>query len=175
MFLLLALALMGPHTYTVQPGDTLSAIAQDELGSAGLWPSLCHANRIPDCDLIFPGQRLTLATGRPVAAEPAARVEPSRFVRGGILSYRGLEGLWESAGGPAWAASTAACIAEHESGGQQYATGPVGEKGYWQINPAAWPPSMATYDPYGNARAAVIISDYGRSWAAWTTAPACGV
>lgn len=176
MFLLLALALMGPHTYTVKPGDTLSAIAQDELGSAGLWPSLCHANRIRDCDLIFPDQRLTLDLGRPVTqARPAARVEPSRFVGGGTLSYGGLEALWESAGGPSWAAPTAACIAEHESGGRQYATGPYLERGYWQINPAAWPPSMATYDPYGNARAAVIISDYGRSWSAWTTAPMCGV
>lgn len=177
MFLLMALALMGPHTYTVQPGDTLSAISQHELGSAGLWPSLCHANGIKNCDLIFPDQRLTLDIKRPVAVrtERVGRVEPSRFVGGGTLSYSGLEGLWEAAGGPSWAAPTAACIAERESGGQQYATGPVGERGYWQINPWSWPPSMATYDPYGNARAAVVISDYGRSWLAWTTAPMCGV
>jgi hypothetical protein len=169
---------MSPHAYTVQSGDTLSAIAQHELGSAGRWPSLCAANGIKNCDLIFPGQRLTLNLAR-VPARAAERVtrpvKPSRFVGGGTLGYQGLEGLWEAAGGPSWAAPTAACIAEHESGGRQYATGPVGERGYWQINPAAWPPSMATYNPYGNARAAVKISNYGRDWSAWTTAPMCGV
>jgi len=33
------------------------------------------------------------------------------------------------------AALTAASIAMAESGGNQYATGSVGERGYWQINP----------------------------------------
>lgn len=177
--LLLALALfVGPHTYTVQPGDTLSAIAQHELGSAGRWPSLCAANGIENCDLIFPGQRLTLSVGRAdPPARTAERVEPSRYVApsryGGTLGYQGLEGLWEAAGGPSWAAPTAACIAEHESGGQQYATGAAGERGYWQINPDHG--SLSTYDALGNARAAVSISNYGRDWSAWTTAPMCGV
>ncbi len=171
MFILLALAIiMAPHSYVVQPGDTLSAIAQHELGSAGRWPSLCAANKIVNCNLIYPGQVIDL-DGQPV--RQAARVEPSKFVASGTLSYQGLEGLWEAAGGPDWAAPTAACIAEHESGGQQYATGPVGERGYWQINPDHG--SLSTYDAYGNARAAVIISDYGRDWSPWTTAPMCGV
>lgn len=94
-------------------------------------------------------------------------------VSGGTLTYAGLEALWESAGGPAWAAPTAACIAEHESSGQQYATGAAGERGYWQINPDHG--SLSTYNAWGNAHAAVLISDYGRNWSAWTTRIYCGV
>lgn len=98
---------------------------------------------------------------------------PAAHSGGGFLSYTGLENLWVSAGGNPGAEATAACIAEHESGGNQYATGPYGERGYWQINPVNG--SLSTYDPYGNARAAIILSHNGSDWSAWTTAPMCGV
>jgi len=32
-------------TYTVQPGDTLRSIAQDQYGDAGMWPRIYEANR----------------------------------------------------------------------------------------------------------------------------------
>jgi LysM repeat protein len=85
----------------------------------------------------------------------------------GTLSCGGLEGLWRSAGGAPWAAVTAASIAEAESGGRQYATGSVGERGYWQINPVNG--ALSTYDAYGNARSAVIMSRDGTNWHPWTT------
>lgn len=85
----------------------------------------------------------------------------------GTLGCGGLEHLWESAGGAPWAAVTAASIAMAESGGSQYATGPYGERGYWQINPVNGP--LSTYDAYGNARAAVIMSHDGTDWSPWTT------
>jgi len=85
----------------------------------------------------------------------------------GTLSCGGLEALWESAGGSAAAAVTAASIAMAESGGNQYATGTVGERGYWQINPVNG--ALSTYDPHGNARAAVIMSADGTNWSPWTT------
>lgn len=47
-------------TYVVQTGDTLSAIAQRELGSAGRWPEIQRLNDIPNADLIYPGQTLRL-------------------------------------------------------------------------------------------------------------------
>jgi len=61
----------------------------------------------------------------------------------------------------------AASIAMAESSGQQFATGTVGERGYWQINPNHG--ALSTYDPLGNAKAAVIISDDGTDWTPWTT------
>ena len=85
----------------------------------------------------------------------------------GRLSCSGMEALWRSAGGSPSAAFVAASIAMAESGGNEYATGPDGERGYWQIHPDHG--ALSTYDPFGNARAAIIISDDGRDWSAWTT------
>lgn len=93
-------------------------------------------------------------------------------VHGGTLGYAGLERLWEQAGGSPRAAFLAAEIAMAESSGQQYATDTNGgrstDRGYWQINDAAHG-SLSTYDAYGNARAAVIISNNGRDWSPWVT------
>ncbi|MEG4879876.1 LysM peptidoglycan-binding domain-containing protein, partial [Microcoleus sp. K1-B6] len=51
------------RTYTVQPGDTLSIIAQKFYGDANLWQRIYDANRgiIGDNpDRIFPGQNLVI-------------------------------------------------------------------------------------------------------------------
>ena len=102
------------------------------------------------------------------AAVAAARVAASS---GGILSCRGLEGLWESAGGSPGTAFTAAEIAQAESSGRQYATNQNGngttDRGYWQIN-STWG-GLSTFDPAGNARAAVQISHDGTGWGPWVT------
>jgi len=90
---------------------------------------------------------------------------------GGTLDCWQLEALWESAGGNPADAFMAAEIATAESGGQQYATDSDGngttDEGYWQINTSHG--DLATYDPYGNARAAVIISADGTDWEPWVT------
>ena len=86
---------------------------------------------------------------------------------GGSLSCSGLEQLWKAAGGSAGDAVMAASIAMAESGGNQYATGGVGEEGYWQINPVNGP--LATYNPMGNAQAAVQLSGNGSNWSPWST------
>jgi hypothetical protein len=55
------------HEVVVEPGDTLSGIAEDELGNAGRWPSLYEANRDvigPNPDLIHPGQVIELPAAR---------------------------------------------------------------------------------------------------------------
>ena len=85
----------------------------------------------------------------------------------GTLSCSGLEQLWDSAGGNPADAFMAAEIAEAESGGNQYALSPTDDYGYWQINASNG--SLATYNAYGNARSAIILSDDGSNWNAWTT------
>jgi len=52
----------GAPTYTVQAGDTLSAIAQRHYGKASHWHAIFEANRdqINDPDKIRPGQVLNL-------------------------------------------------------------------------------------------------------------------
>ena len=82
------------------------------------------------------------------------------------MSCAGLEALWESAGGSSGAAFTAAEIAMAESSGRQYAAnanaGRSTDRGYWQINSVHG--SLSTYDPAGNARAAVLLSSDGTDW-----------
>lgn len=85
----------------------------------------------------------------------------------GTLSCSGLEALWENAGGSSGEAEMAASIAMAESGGNQYAVSPTDDVGYWQINESNG--SLATTDPYGNARAAIQLSGDGSNWGAWTT------
>lgn len=61
----------GPNTwealnvYVVQSGDTLSEIAEQQLGRADSWPDIFELNRalISDPDKIFPGQVLALPLG----------------------------------------------------------------------------------------------------------------
>jgi nucleoid-associated protein YgaU len=51
-----------PRLYTVRSGDSLSGIAQQQLGEASRWPEIFDLNRevITDPDRIFPGQVLVL-------------------------------------------------------------------------------------------------------------------
>ncbi|HEX6452129.1 MAG TPA: LysM peptidoglycan-binding domain-containing protein [Trebonia sp.] len=85
----------------------------------------------------------------------------------GTLGCSGLERLWEDAGGNPADAVIAASIAMAESGGNQYALSPTDDYGYWQINASNGP--LATFNPYGNARAAITLSDNGTNWSPWTT------
>ena len=86
----------------------------------------------------------------------------------GNLSCSGLEALWEAAGGSHAEAFMAAEIAMAESGGRQYAYSPTNDYGYWQIN-GSHGPAQATFNPMGNARAAIAISSNGSNWRPWTT------
>lgn len=90
---------------------------------------------------------------------------------GGTLDCRQLEQLWDAAGGNPSAAFMAAEVATAESSGRQYAyladSNGTADEGYWQINTSHG--SLATYDPYRNARAAVIISGNGTNWTPWVT------
>ncbi|WP_185996632.1 LysM peptidoglycan-binding domain-containing protein [Nocardioides campestrisoli] len=73
--------------YVVRPGDTLSEIAEDELGDADAYPSIFQASRdtaqadgarLTDPDLILPGWRLTVPVPgqQPTVESPAMQAEP---------------------------------------------------------------------------------------------------
>ena len=185
------------RTYAVRTGDTLSGVTQRFYGKDANWRSLYAANksRISNPNLIYVGEELRLPRHLPApAAMPAqssastTSYTPRHASSGGAsgassqaavstaatttnlsgtLGCGGLEALWVKAGGSPAVEVTAASIAMAESGGNQFATGTVGERGYWQINPVNG--SLSTYDAYGNARAAVIMSGNGTNWSPWTT------
>ncbi len=159
--------------YTVKPGDTLSSIAQRFYGSPARWQWLYQANRsvIKNPDVIYAGEVLNIPhqpAARSTTSTPSGpTVLTTSTVLSGTLSCPGLEELWEQAGGSHAEAVMAASIAMAESSGRQFATGAAGERGYWQIHPDHG--SLSTYDPLGNAKAAVIISGDGGNWTPWTT------
>jgi LysM repeat protein len=168
------------RTYTVRAGDTLSEIAQQFYGTTADWTWIYNDNRsvIQDPNDIYAGEALKIPSGATTAATTTATttytpkhvkaaVLTSTASLSGTLGCTQLEDLWEDAGGSQTEAFTAAEIAMAESGGNQFATGTVGERGYWQINPDHG--SLSTYDPMGNAKAAVIISADGTDWTPWTT------
>jgi len=163
-----------PAGHTVVPGDTLYGIAAETYGDGYDWPALCHANQdqIRDCNLIYPGQRLTIPvhlTADPVIIRHRLdHVIILKNYESGTLSCSGLETLWDDNGGNPRAAFLAAEIAMAESGGRQYAVSPTDDIGYWQINAPSWG-AMATFNPDGNARAAIEISHDGTNWEPWTT------
>jgi LysM repeat protein len=164
-------------TYTVRPGDTLSAIAARSYQDPSRWQWIYQANRatISNPNIIYVGQTLTIPYYAPsgtTAYTPrhanATALTSSAGRLSGTLSCSGLEALWETAGGSPAEAFMAAEIAMAESGGNQYALSPTNDYGYWQIN-GSHGPAEATYDAIGNARAAIAISDNGNNWYPWTT------
>jgi LysM repeat protein len=182
-----------PHigTYRVKSGDTLSSITQELFGNANLWPRLYDANeRVvgTDPNTIYPGEEITEVLGKHAAygatltavsdykprhasqahatSAVAAGGTPS-YTGGEYLSCRGLEGLWDSVGGNPADAEMAAAVAMAESGGYEYAYNPDDDKGFWQIN-WTWG-ALSTFNPTGNAEAAVKISDDGTDWNPWVT------
>ena len=181
------------RTYAVRAGDTLSGVTQRFYGKDANWRSLYAANesKISNPNLIYVGEELRLPRHLPAPAAMPARTTsytPRHASSGkaagtgshaavgtaatttdlsGTLGCGGLEALWVKAGGSPGVEVTAASIAMAESGGNQFATGTVGERGYWQINPVNG--SLSTYNAYGNARAAVIMSGDGTNWSPWTT------
>jgi LysM repeat protein len=100
---------------------------------------------------------------------PAHTTAQAPATLSGTLGCSGLEQLWDQAGGNPADATLAAGIAMAESSGQQDASSPAGDVGYWQINEPIWGSALATSDPMGNAKAAIQISNDGTNWGPWVT------
>ncbi len=111
------------------------------------------------------------ATGPAAAAEPHQGAVLDAYTRPltADYSFGALEHLWMAAGGSGRTAFHAACIAEHESGGNPRAISPTNDWGLWQIHNGG--PRML--NPAANAAVAVRMSDNGRNWSAWTTRRMC--
>ena len=164
------------RTYTVRSGDTLGKISASYYGNPADWTWIYDANKskIYNPDDIYVGESLTIPYNAPSTSSytpkhaKAAVLTSSTTTLSGTLGCTGLEQLWEAACGSSAEAFTAAEIAIAESGGRQYALSPTDDYGYWQIN-GSHGPAQATFDPTGNARAAVAISGDGHNWSPWTT------
>lgn len=85
------------RSYEVQPGDTLSGIAEEQLGDASRWPEIFVLNRdiISDPDEIFPGQVLTLPGDDPEHPPPRLYTVRAGDTLSGIAKKKlGDAGRW---------------------------------------------------------------------------------
>ncbi|MFI9272685.1 LysM peptidoglycan-binding domain-containing protein [Kitasatospora sp. NPDC052896] len=128
-----------PTSTTVRDGDTLSAIAQRELGSSDDWPQLFDANkgvqapdgeRLTDPNVVVPGMVLTIpgaqATPAPAAPAPAAPAPaapapaPAQAAPAPAAQQHdpGLEGDAHPAGAPGPSADARSATPAHPRGGR---------------------------------------------------------
>jgi LysM repeat protein len=183
--------LAAPTSYQVRAGDTLSIIAASQYGNSSTWPALWWINRkaIPNPNSLQVGQTLKLSSwhptvswlledalaasgsGAPASIVTTAFVKQSSAGYSADYSFSGLEALWVGAGGPASVESSAAAIAECESGGSVTAYNhSSGASGLWQIlgAPQNWTGSTDWFNPYTNAQAAVAkFKGAGDTFAPW--------
>jgi LysM repeat protein len=110
------------RTYTVQPGDTLTELAQ-RFGTTVA--ALAGTNGIADINVIDVDQVLTIPTGAVSTTAVPARREVSTSAGSHSQGRASLSGIW-------------ACIAARESGGNPAAASGNGYYGMFQFSPASW-------------------------------------
>jgi len=136
-----------PGSYTVRPGDTLSAIAASAYGNAADWPAVWWANRrqVPDPGMITAGERLQLpgshqvppwlarAALAAIAAPPAPAAPVSAGPAAAAVHAQASSPAPASSGGVNWAA-----IAACESGGNWSASTGNGFYGALEFTGQTW-------------------------------------
>jgi LysM repeat protein len=136
----------GPASYTVRPGDTLSAIAARAYGNAADWPAVWWANRhqVPNPGMITVGERLQLPGQHQVpqwlaraaqagTAAPAGAAAPPASTGSAAPAAPAQASSPASAGGVNWSA-----IAACESGDNWGANTGNGFYGGLQFTEQTW-------------------------------------
>jgi soluble lytic murein transglycosylase-like protein len=147
--------------YTVQPGDTLSAIAARTGVSAG---EIGWMNGIDPSGPLLSGTALKLPTG---AATPASQPAPTRTAAGAPYASSGFSTsaeISQVAAANGVPGSLAAAIAWQESGFNNAMVSPANARGVMQVLPGTWDwvqKNLATSpldpsSPHDNVRAGVL-------------------
>lgn len=66
-----------PTYYIVKEGESLSSIAQDQLGNGDRWPEIVKINNITDINTVTAGTKLIMPSGTPLTALPSPTAVPS--------------------------------------------------------------------------------------------------
>ncbi|EOD5412845.1 LysM peptidoglycan-binding domain-containing protein, partial [Enterococcus faecium] len=126
------------EAYTVQSGDTLSAISQKYVGDNSLINAIAESNSISDINLIYSGQQLTIPTEgsaqaavqeAPVQAEPVQAEQPvvqetvqTETQAAPVAETQAAPAVTETTATPASTSSAKEWIAQKESSGSYTAT-----------------------------------------------------
>jgi LysM repeat protein len=172
-----AMSLSG-HTYTVQPGDTLTIIAASQHVN---WQAIYAANQAvlgPSPNLIRPGERLVIPGPGGIAvtaADPRQQPQgvpqqrPTGPVTTVATSAQAASGSVGSVSGVP--ASFQSCVISRESGGNPSAVNPSsGAGGLYQFLPSTWAALGYSGLPQ-NASAATQNAAFAKAYALWGTQP----
>jgi hypothetical protein len=169
------------------------AVAATGTGLLFAWSGIKGGRVTDNLRSLLSGQQPKSGNANPVTTPTAAPgtpltgtgtgPQPGVSSVGGAYSNGALQSLWIMAGGSPAKAGVAACIAQHESGGNAGATSsnPDGgtNVGLWQLDTPGGKGAGFTVaqlqNALTNARVAVKGSSNGTDWSAWSTAPMCGV
>jgi LysM repeat protein len=146
-------------TYTVRPGDTLSAIAQRFYHDAGAWPVLYWANRnqVRWANLIEVGQVLTVPARSAGRTAAPRQLSPAHAARPTVIE--------QSASSPAPARAVPAasysgegsfqrCVIARESGGNSQVMNASGHYGLYQFSASTWAAYGGSPAEFGHATVA---------------------
>jgi LysM repeat protein len=153
-----------PATYTVRPGDSLSAIAMRYYRNPAAWPVLYWANHshIRWANDIQAGQVLTIPVkparipAPPTALDPAPAPAPA-------ASQAAAQTPAPAQAGPATSVEAAStysggtfgqCVIEHESGGNPQVMNASGHYGLYQFSASTWAAYGGSPADFGHASAA---------------------
>ncbi len=173
-------------TVTVQPGDSLSAIG---LRTGRTWVQLAGYNHVPNPNLIYAGQVLTIppASYVPVGVStpsPSVGDENSSTNEASTISPNTSQASQTSQSYPAASSGSGiwACIAAHESGGVAGTNTGNGYYGMYQDTQSSWAAGGGlAYAPRADLASAAAQTAVNQriqaqqGWGAWpTTSAMCG-
>jgi LysM repeat protein len=149
-----------PSSYTVRPGDSLSAIAGRVYHNQDAWPVLYWANRsqIHWADLIEPGQVLRIPVkparipGAPAQAGPTAAPASQAGVAPASAPAAAVSAGSYTGGTPG--GSFGQCVIARESGGQAQVMNATGHYGLYQFSASTWAEYGGSPADFGNASVA---------------------
>lgn len=138
--------------HTVRPGETLSSIAEDELGDADDYPAIAQANddvrqpdgrTLTDPDEIYPGWQLKIPSAQEASPDGAADTPAPEHDRGGEQHDQGKE---HDSGGKQDQAP------EHDRGGEQQDQGKEHDQGGGQTTDRPQAPATQAPAPHDSAK-----------------------
>jgi LysM repeat protein len=150
-------------SYTVQSGDTLSAIAARFYNESAAWPVLYWANKgqLQSADLIIPGQKLQVpakpatipaapAESAPAVSTTTSQTEPSSSPAQSTSGTESSSGTVSTSG----YGSFQACVIERESEGNSQIMNSSGHYGLYQFSAATWAAYGGNPADFGDASVA---------------------
>jgi LysM repeat protein len=152
-----------PSVVTVQPGDTLSAIAGRACGDPGDYLALAYNNDVANPDLIYAGQVFKVAC-QAAAEALAGRYGPPSGSPVHYVSHASGEALapQQPASGPVvtsvsgtvGSGSMQQCIIAAESGGNSQVMNSTGHYGLYQFSYSTWAAHGGNPADFGHASVA---------------------